>query len=266
MGASRKITVYIGYDSRESACSHVAAHSIRRRTHNEVNIHFLSHRELRKAGWFSRPWMISPNTGDYVDLLDSSLFNTEYSYTRFLVPSLSSGWVLYIDGDIIFNSDIKHLFKLCDDKYAVMVVKHRNQAPQNAAKLDGRLNQSYFRKNWSSMILWNCDHPSNKGLTKERVNFMRGIDLHTFSWLRDDEIGSLPTTHNFISGVSPRADALDSIHYTEGGPWMQERQNVMYADRWIKEYEEWQREADHGDLTMFPTMKYDRQDPTRKTA
>ncbi len=270
MASSGPFVVFIGHDSRESACSHVAAHSIRRRTRNSVEVQFLNHRELRKGGWFCRPWLITADSGDYIDLLDSNRFNTEYSYTRFLTPILGTGWVLYVDGDIIFQSDIKNLFKLCDDRFAVMCVKHKNQAPQNAKKLDGKLNLAYYRKNWSSFVLWNCNHPSNKFLTKERINYMKGIDLHSFSWLKDHEIGELPTTHNFISGISPRlrdGESIQSIHYTEGGPWHTECQNVMYADLWIHEYEEWQREADHGEpLTMFPTMKYDRPDPIARRA
>lgn len=145
---------------------------------------------------------------------------------------------------MVFLSDIQKLFDLCDDKYAVMCVKH-NHKPEKNIKMDGREQLRYYRKNWSSFVLWNCGHPANKALTDEKVSFMKGIDLHTFSWLQDQQIGALPETYNFISGVSPklpveRGGIPDVIHYTEGGPWFDECKDVPYAGTWVREYEDWQ--------------------------
>lgn len=249
----------------------MAAHSITRRTDADTSIQFLKHRELRKRGLFSRPWLIKPDTGDYEDLVDGRPFTTEFSHTRFLVPTLQDyyGWALFMDADMIFMSDIKELFKLCDDKYAVMCVKHKHIPYEGSPKMDGRLQNSYHRKNWSSFVLWNCGHPSNKKLTKEKVNFMRGSDLHAFSWLNDYEIGSLPATYNYISGVSPKiltsADCKPvtphHIHYTEGGPWFDECKDVPFGELWIAEYEDWCREASSNTMSSsIPSTKYDRPD------
>lgn len=187
-------------------------------------------------------------TGDYIDLIDSKPFTTEFSHTRFLLPHLTGykGWALFMDSDMLFLSDISKLFALADPRYAVMCVKHVHQPQINAMKMDGRLQLQYHRKNWSSFVLWNCAHPANKELTAERVNFMKGRDLHAFAWLRDDEIGALPFSYNYISGISPplpreRGNRPDVIHYTEGGPWFDECKNVPYAQTWLNEYEEWQR-------------------------
>src|SRR5258708_7786886 len=89
---------------------------------------------------------------------------------------------------------------------SVMCVKHQYPNNVNMTKMDNRTQTIYRRKNWSSFVLWNCGHEANRHLTPERVNFMKGGDLHALSWLHDHQIGELPMTYNFISGVSPKLD------------------------------------------------------------
>lgn len=261
--------VYVGYDDREAIASEVAAASIRRRTDSEVNITYLKHRELRAKGWFKRPWQMDADTGDYRDQIDSKNFSTQFSHTRFLIPALQNfkGWALFMDSDMIFLSDIKHLFALCDDRYAVMCVKHNHVPVRNSSKMDGRLQQQYYRKNWSSFVLWNCGHPANQLLTKESVNYMKGSDLHAFSWLSDNEIGSIPFRYNYISGISPPLKDGEKpavIHYTEGGPWFDNHKDVPYGDLWTKEYHDWQREAGNEAIMPIPSTKYDLADRINK--
>lgn len=258
------INVFIGYDSREAVASDVCSHSITRRTQSDVRITYLKHRELRKMGKFARPWLVDGQTGGWTDLLDGRPFSTEFSHTRFLVPSLMryKGWALFCDSDMIFLSDIKKLFALCDDKYAVMCVKHQHKPKSGEMKMDGRQQLGYFRKNWSSFVLFNCGHEANKCLTDEMVNFMKGADLHAFSWLRDDQIGNLPFSYNYISGVSPKMDPSrggrpDVIHFTDGGPWFEECPDVPYGQMWIDEYESFQRDGHGLQISAVATTKYD---------
>ncbi len=169
------------------------------------------------------------------------------------------GWALFIDGDMLFLSDVKELFALCDDKYAVMCVKHKHVSKENASKMDGRLQLNYHRKNWSSFVLWNCAHPANKDLTKERVNYIPGRDLHAFAWLHEHEIGDLPFTYNYISGVSPklpieRGNRPDVIHYTEGGPWFDNCKDVPFSKWWTDDYEDWQKMV--GGVCAVPSLSY----------
>lgn len=257
------IKIYIGHDSREAVASDVCAHSILRRTETPVDIQYLKHRDLRKEGLFARPWIIDSETGNWRDLIDSRPFSTEFSHTRFLVPCLMKhkGWALFMDSDMIFLSDIKRLFSLCDDKFAVMCVKHQHKPNPNAIKMDGRQQLSYYRKNWSSFVMFNCGHEANKYLTAERVNFMKGSDLHAFSWLEDSQIGELPITYNYISGVSPklppeRSNMPDVIHYTEGGPWFEEYRDIPYGGLWTAEYEDWQRNGEPN-VCVVRTTRYD---------
>lgn len=268
MATSNEAVVYIGWDSREAVASDVAKHSILSRTKTPVKIQYLKHRELRAKGLFRRPWTTDADTGNSRDAIDSRPFSTEFSHTRFLVPTLNEykGWALFMDSDMIFTSDIKDLFNLCDDRYAVMCVKHKHHPQQNALKMDGRAQLQYYRKNWSSFILWNCGHSANKRITPEKVNFMLGSDLHAFSWLEDDLIGTIPFRYNYISGISPpmpndgkKAEVPFVIHYTEGGPWFDNCRDVPYADLWMQEFEAWNRDGDHGPCDM-PATKYDRMD------
>lgn len=245
------LKIYLGYDGREAVASHVAAASIIRHTKSTVSFRYLKHLNLRKEGYFKRPWLVEGESGQFRDLIDDKNFSTEFSHTRFLVPELQQfkGWALFMDSDMIFQGDIKHLFSMRDDRYAIMCVKHNHEVTKDYSKMDGRVQQKYFRKNWSSFVLWNCSHVANRRITRQQVSYMPGRDLHAFNWLMDHEIGALPFTYNYISGVSPqlpidmdknRRNEPICIHYTEGGPWFTECKNVPYASLWDHEYRLWQ--------------------------
>lgn len=255
-----KQTIFIGYDEREKLAADVCAHSIRRRSHGDLEIKYLKHKPLRKAGLFNREWKVCGDNGQTIDALDGKPFSTEFSHTRFLVPELMhfGGWALFMDCDMIFTSNAAKLFKLADPKYAVMCVKHKHQVVENSKKMDGRLQQNYYRKNWSSFVLWNCGHPANQGITRDVVNTADGSDMHRFFWLKDEEIGELPFSYNYISGVSPLLGTYidkngkqkpvlpDVIHYTEGGPWFDNYKNVPFGDLWEIEYRSWREDGELG--------------------
>lgn len=188
-------------------------------------------------------------SGEFRDLLDDKPFSTEFSHTRFLIPELQvfKGWALFMDADMIFQSDVMHLFGEVRNQYAVMCVKHNHHIATDLSKMDGRVQQKYFRKNWSSFVLWNCSHEANRKLTREKVTYMPGRELHAFNWLQDHEIGSLPMIYNYISGVSPTLPFNNGvqfqpsvIHYTEGGPWFETCKSVPYADLWDDERRHWE--------------------------
>lgn len=250
MASGAEAIVYIGFDSREPVASYVCAHSIARRTNTPINIRHLKHRELRAQGLFYRPWATFGKEGENIDLLDGRTFSTEFSHTRFLVPALMGykGWALFMDADMIVLSDIKKLFDLCNDRYAVMCVKHSYPMAKDTIKMDGRAQRFYNRKNWSSFVLWNCGHPANRELTPEKVNFLTGAELHSFSWLHDYQIGEIPATYNYISGISPKLPVEMGgrplvMHYSDGGPWFDECKDVPYADLWVDEFRHWQEEG-----------------------
>lgn len=234
---SKSYIVMIGWDSREKVAYEVLKHSIEMHTTAPLKIVPLYHKELRRQGFFQRPWLTGAMDGNSTDLIDQRPFSTEFSHTRFLVPALMQykGWALFMDCDMLFRCDIKEIFDLADERYAVMCVKHR-QDVKKQTKMDGSQQTSYYRKNWSSFVLWNCGHPANEQLTKELVNTATGGYLHGFSWLKDHEIGSLPEEYNWIAGCSKSDLHPKVIHYTEGGPWFSNHKDALYSEEWWKYY------------------------------
>jgi len=116
-----------------------------------------------------------------------------------------------------------------------MCVKHDHE-PLEMSKMDGVAQGSYRRKNWSSLVLWNCAHAANRSVTLDCVNKMPGRWLHAFEWLRDEQIGALPKAWNWLSGVNePLLHTPCGIHFTLGGPWFEGCQDVPYADLWRAE-------------------------------
>ena len=132
--------------------------------------------------------------------------------------------------------DVKDLLQYQDPKYAVCCVQH-DYSPKDSVKMDGQIQTNYPRKNWSSMMMFNCEHPSVKKLTAETVNSKSGAYLHRMEWAKDNEIGAIPTTWNWLEGWNePPKDGYPScVHYTRGGPWFDNWQDVQYATEWHHE-------------------------------
>lgn len=223
--------VYIGFDRREPEATAVARRSLLKTASIPLDVHELRELELRERGFYDRPYrMEGPQR---IDERDGKPFSTDFSFTRFLVPALQQyrGWALYCDSDFLFRGDVKDLFDLADDAFAVMCVKHDHR-PQETTKMDQQAQQLYFRKNWSSMILYNCGHPANAALTTQVVNHSRGGYLHAFGWLADDLIGGIPETWNWLEGWSPSDINPKIVHMTRGIPTMPGYENIPYADEW----------------------------------
>jgi len=222
-------TVYIGWDSREDIAYQVAKHSIEK-FNRDVKIVPLRQQELRDAGLYQRE----------VDQLAS----TEFTFTRFLVPYLNKyqGWAVFVDCDFLYTDDISKLFDAADPDKAVQVVQH-DYTPKESVKMDGQHQHQYPRKNWSSMILFNCAHPKNQALSLENVNSQSGAWLHRFQWLNDDDIGSVSHEWNWLEGwySEPKDGSPKAIHFTSGGPWFSDYQHVEYADLWLNERDEYLR-------------------------
>lgn len=217
------LRVFIGWDSREDIAYQVAKASLLEHASIDVEVHPIRLTELIERGVYTRD----------VDPLAS----TEFTYSRFLTPWLAGyeGWALFYDCDFMFFADVAELLELRDPNKAVMCV-HHVYAPKNEIKMDGKVQTTYPRKNWSSCMWFNCGHPSTKQLTPERVNRESGAYLHRMQWARDDEIGELPETWNWLEGWSkqPAAGRPKAVHYTNGGPWFKDWQDVAYADEWLR--------------------------------
>jgi len=240
-----KFKIFVGWDSREDIAYQVCKQSLLTSCKHpeQLEIIPLKLKELQKKDHYTR--QVDP------------LASTEFTFSRFLIPHLCDyeGWALFIDCDFLYMDDVRKLFQEREDRYAVMCAQH-DYTPKEGTKMDGKEQHIYPRKNWSSMVLWNCGHPSNKACNKELVNNpdISGAYMHRFSWLADNEIGSLSHEWNWLVGwyKEPVDGKPRALHYTEGGPWFKETQRCEYAVDWmlmeqrykkLKEREEKHREA-----------------------
>jgi len=220
------LNIFIGWDEREQEAYDVCVKSLLKHSSEELNIHPIIRSVLIDTGEYFRE---QPETG-----------SVEFTYTRFLTPYLSKyeGWSLFIDCDFLFTKDVAELFAFADDKYALMCVKH-DYVPKNTIKMDGQKQVAYPRKNWSSCILWNSGHPINKLLTPEGVSSWSGAYLHRFQFMSDHLIGEMPLEWNWLEGEYDKEEFEEyhqappaAIHFTNGGPWFENWQDVDYADLW----------------------------------
>lgn len=228
-----KNKIFIGWDSREDIAYQVSKYSAIRRSNN-VEVIPLKQKQLRDSGLYWRN--------------QDALAATEFTFTRFLIPELMNfqGWALFMDCDIIFQESPDELFKLADDRYAVMCAKH-DYTPAEGVKMDGQVQTIYPRKNWSSVMLINCAHPSNRFVTKEFVNNPNtsGADVHRFTWLDDSEIGEISHEWNWLVGwyKQPEDGEPRALHYTEGGPWFSNYRFCDYHTEWKSELSDMMNDA-----------------------
>lgn len=218
--------VYIGWDRREVEAYDVAVQSLRR--HFPLRPEPLREDRLRAMGLLRRP--VDARHPMY-DINSRAYCSTDFTASRFLVPILcQKGYALFVDCDVVFYADPMELLDIIDHNKAVHVVKHNHLA--EGVKMDGQIQTAYHRKNWSSVMLFNCDHPANRRLTLDDVNNRTGLDLHSFYWLHDSEIGELPTAWNWLVNEQPQPMGVKIAHFTNGGPWIPEWPGAEYDYLW----------------------------------
>ena len=213
------IPIFIGYDSKVKIAYHVLSESILRNSSTPVTISPIKLNNLKNI--YTRK--------------QDSLASTEFSFSRFLVPYLMNynGWAIFMDSDMVMLSDIKKLWNLRNEKYALQVCKH-DYTPTSKNKFLGNNQTIYAKKNWSSLMLMDCS--KCKTLTPEYVNTKSGLELHQFKWLDENLIGSIPLEWNWLVGEYPYKKDVHNIHFTEGGPYFKDYKNTEYANEWFKVY------------------------------
>lgn len=232
-------SLFIGYDPREDEAYNVCVHSVKKRASIPVDIFPIKMADLKTQKLYTRPTV--KRNQQLWDMISDAPMSTEFAVSRFLTLHLSktlspqSPWAIFCDCDFLWLDDIAKLFALADPQYAVMCVKHVHVPPETV-KMDNQAQVRYARKNWSSLMMFNVNHPANNALTVEAVNTLPGRDLHRFCWLTDEEIGALPETWNWLEGHSKKGDKPPSvIHYTRGGPWFDHMKDCDYAKEYVDE-------------------------------
>ena len=216
--------IYIGWDRREPVAYDVAKFSLERRASVPVAVAPIKLDELRAQGFYGRD--------------QDPLASTEFTYSRFLTPALAGydGWALFCDCDFLWLGDVAGLLEYTRTPKAVYCVQH-DYRPKETVKMDGAVQTVYPRKNWSSLMLFNCAHPAVRKLTPELVNRESGAYLHRMQWVADGDIGALPTEWNWLEGWNekPAQGTPKAVHFTRGGPWFDQWKNVDYGDLWLAE-------------------------------
>lgn len=207
------LRIFTGFDPREAIGWHVFMASLRATSTNYM--------------------VMPPLTGDQRD------GTNRFTYQRFLIPQLCgyNGWALWLDGaDMMLREDISDLDWRRESSRAVLVAKHdyKTAHPRKYVGTDLEAdNHDYPRKNWSSLILWNCSHPSHY-MHRQKLAEADGSYLHRFSWLDDSEIGDLPLTWNWLDEYGENPDAK-LVHFTTGIPGFTHYATAPHASEW-KQY------------------------------
>jgi lipopolysaccharide biosynthesis glycosyltransferase len=209
------VRLVVGFDARETIAYHVFCQSVLENTSLPVSFLPLVENSLNA-------YKESHNDG-----------SNRFTYTRFLTPFLMGfeGWAIFADGDMVCRHDIAELWKLRDSSKAVQVVKH-DYMTKSAIKYLGNKNDNYPRKNWSSVILWNCGHPDNRCLTPALVSSKDGAFLHRFKWLSDSLIGELDKGWNWLAIEYEDNPNAKLIHYTLGTPCFRDFRDCSSSEHW----------------------------------
>ena len=215
LNKSEVINLVIGFDQREAIAFHTFIQSVIEKTSLPIKVIPLAIQSLK----------------NYTEKHNDK--SNDFVYARFLTPYLNNfqGWAIFADGDMICQADIKELWDMRDEKKALLVVKHSYKT-KSKKKYLGNINEDYPRKNWSSVILWNCNHPKHRILTPRFVANQTGKYLHRFSWLDDNDIGELPKEWNWLAIEYPNNLHAKLIHYTLGTPCFKDYFNSDMSEIW----------------------------------
>ena len=217
--------IFIGYENEYPESFEVCAESIRRFNPNHEIIPLIKS-ELEEKGLYTREYQ-----GE----------STDFAFTRFLVPFLSDykGYALFCDGDFMWRCDpqeIEDYAKQSNYSPSVWVVKHPPFLTTPYKKMKGKANMSYPKKYWSSLMYFNNDKCFS--LTSNLVNSWSGKDLHEFAWA--SEIGDLPAEYNAMVNYYKFPNAK-AVHFTDGGPWLDIHDDMLYSTEWLKIYKNLQK-------------------------
>ena len=220
-----KNNLYIGYDSSQNDAYSVCKYSIEKKSN--ININKLDLNELKSKNIYFR----EDNTG-----------STEFTYTRFLVPYLNNykGWALFCDSDFLWFCDPIEIFhEYINDKYSVLCVKHDYLNCNGNTKMDGKKQEWYPKKNWSSLMLFNCNHPDIiNNLNLENINTKSPQWLHRMEWTSEENIGEIDKKYNYLINYY-FDNNFKALHYTDGGPWHENYKNCEFATEWNNFYNEY---------------------------
>lgn len=213
--------IFIGHDSRYESATKVCEKSILN-YNPKADITFLDKSKMISSGIYGRK-----------DIPGES---TEFSFTRFYVPLLAGyeGKALFCDNDFLWKCDISEIEKYVGNEYPLAVVKHDDYTVIGN-KMNGIQNKSYPRKNWSSLMIFDCAYFKDI-LTKDYLDKASASELHELRFIHSDKINDIPKEYNCLVGhYAP--EGAKALHYTNGGPWFEDYRDAELSWEWWNIYE-----------------------------
>jgi hypothetical protein len=212
------LNLFCGYDEREQIGFHVFTSSVIRRS--------------------TVPVALTP-----ISNLSFKCGSNKFTVSRFAIPALMNftGRAIFMDGsDMLMVSDIALYKKTLDDMTdAVAVVKHQYETKHSRKYIGTDMecrNEDYERKNWASMMMINCEHPSWRQMTMERIAEEKVIDLLQLKFLKDEEIAELDQSYNLLIDEDQDVGGAKLLHWTAGIPWFESYRTARGSEHWWREY------------------------------
>lgn len=211
------IHLFCGFDAREAIGFHVFVASVMERASVPVAIRPLDSKGLPQG-------------------------TNAFTYSRFLVPWLCGfqGHAIYADAsDMVMLADVAELDALFDPTFAVQVVQHPNYNTKHRQKYMGTSmqcpNRDYAKKNWSSVMLLNCEHSYWRPLDPQTLEKVAALSLLQFGGMKPAEIGSLPNEWNRLVDEGHPVEGAKLLHFTAGIPAFPHYANTPGAAHWFAE-------------------------------
>lgn len=215
------IKLFCGYDRREAVGFHVFVSSVLDRASVPVSIYPLDSKGLPEG-------------------------SNAFTFSRFIVPYLCGfkGRAIFADAcDMLMLQDIAELDSLFDPSKALQCVQHEYKT-RNPIKYIGTdmcsPNVDYPRKNWASLMLINCEHPSWHSMTPQVAAELASNPTHLLRMkrLEDRYIGALPDKWNRLVDEGHAKEGAALCHWTAGIPYFKHYKDAPGAELWRDQWVE----------------------------
>lgn len=208
------LTIFCGYDAREAVGFHTFCQSVIERS--------------------TIPVQLVPLGGS--GMMQGS---NEFTYSRFLVPYLMNykGRAVFADAsDMLCLGDVKELLTMLNMlDTAVGVVKHEYETVNPIKYIGTELeckNYDYPRKNWASLMLIDCEHPSWRIIEPDTLSGFSNLELLKLRFIPNDQITEIDDAWNRLVDEGQSLDGAKLIHWTAGIPAFEHYKNAVGADLW----------------------------------
>lgn len=213
------LTIFCGFDDRESIGYHVFCASVLHRS--SIPVAFVP---LRSC---------TAHQG-----------TNQFTVSRFLVPYLMGykGRAIFADAaDMICLGDVAELEKILSDMNGAVGVVQHDYKTRHKVKYVGTDMQSpnvdYERKNWASLMLIDCEHPAWRAVTPSMVDSCTMLELLQFLFMTNDEIKSIPSEWNSLVDEGQPIEGAKLLHWTAGIPGFEYYVDAPGAGLWRQELE-----------------------------